>query len=159
MTDQIPTSTTVPDSQPQFTPEQEKEVQKQVDLIKAAVDAFLGDPRHERYKHGPENRKTIGDYLDEHNLEYTPDSLHDAFTELSKDGKLNLYAESKIPVETVEVQKPNTKENPVDLSFSLVDQQKARRQVLEGPRSTRDAFIDAGRNQPPERVKGGRFHL
>jgi hypothetical protein len=152
-------STSVPESQPQFTPEQEKEVQKQIDLIKTAVDAFLADPRHERYKHGPENRKAIGDYLDEHKLEYTPESLHEAFIELSKAGKLNLYAESKLPTEPESVQKPNTKEKPVDLSFSLADQQKGRRQVLDGPRSTRDAFIHRGQAEPPTRVSGGRLHL
>lgn len=160
MTDQIPSSTSVPESQTPLTPEQEKEVQKQIALVKAAVDVFLVDPRHERYRQGPDNRKAIGDYLDEHNLEYTPDTLHLAFTELSKEGKLALYAESKIPADEPVVQKPKpAAENLVDLSFGLVEQQKGRRQVLEGPRSTRDAFIDAGRNQPQERVKGGRFHL
>jgi hypothetical protein len=162
MTDQMSNNTSVSESQPQFTPEEEKEVQKQIGLIKSAVDAFLADPRHERYRQGPENRKAIGDYLDEHKLEYTPDSLHDAFIELSKAGKLNLYAESRLPTEPESVQKLNTKkENLVDLSFGLVDQQKGRRQPLTGPRSVRDAFINAGQNEPPVQIKGKgtRLHL
>jgi hypothetical protein len=145
---------------PGMTPEQ---VEARVKEMQAAVAAFTADPRHERYRLSAENKNAIEAYLEEHNLDLTEDSLHLAFTDLSKAGKLSLYEPSKLPPpkENTEGEKPAPILKETDLSVGLATQQQLRRgNVATGPRSShRDAFIRARQDAPSQKVSGGRFHL
>jgi len=145
----------------------EEQIQAKVKEIQAAVASFRSDPRHERYRFSAENKKALEEYISCHTLEWTPDSLHTAFLDLSKEGKLSLYEESKI---TPEPPKSKTEEKlpPIgvatgeDLGIGLTGQQQARRNSpIAGvkPSSNRDAFIRTAQTANTVKVAGGRFHL
>ncbi len=149
----------------ELSPEEIAKVQE----MRNAVGAFMADPRHERYQTSPENKDAIEGYLERHKLDLNEESLHIAFVDLSKAGKLALYAKSKLePVES-QKEKSGEKELPPigkatanDLGIGLADQQRARKQVEpgSGPSSHRDAFVRAAqKTSGPQRVGGGRFHL
>jgi len=146
---------------PELTPE---EVQAKIKDIQTAVATFTADPQHDRYKLCAENRSAIDGYLQEHLLETTADSLHLAFTELSKAGKLDLFEASKLqpPKEKVEERKPASTGKESDLSLSLAEQQKARKTTaVPGvtPSNNRAAFIRAAETAANQKIRGGRFHL
>jgi hypothetical protein len=145
----------------------EEQIQAKVKEIQAAVTSFTSDPRHERYKLSADNKQAIETYLSSHNLEWAADSLHTAFVDLSKEGKLSLYEESKLQIP--ESSKPNTENKlpPIgvatgeDLGIGLTGQQQARRNApIAGvrPSNNRDAFIRTAQNSNVK-VQGGRFHL
>lgn len=140
-----------------------EQIEAKVKEMQNAVAAFLADPRHDTYQAGVENKNAIETYLRDHNLDLNEESLHVAFVECSKTGKLTLYAESKLEAakEKSEEQKPASTGKETDSSVSLSMQQRLRRQtVAAGPRSSnRDALIRASQNAPRTMVKGGRFHL
>jgi hypothetical protein len=146
----------------------EEQVQAKIKEIQAAIASFTSDPRHERYKLCPENKKAIADYLESHSLELTADSLHTAFVELSKEpGKLLLYEESKLQAPETSKAKVEGEIPPIgvatgeDLGIGLTGQQQARRNApIAGVSrsSNRDAFIRTAQNSAVK-VQGGRLHL
>jgi len=145
----------------------EEQIQAKIKEIQAAVASFISDPRHERYRLCPENKKVIADYLESHSLELTADSLHTAFGDLSKENKLSLYEESKLQTPETSKAKADGAIPPIgvatgeDLGIGLTGQQQARRNApIAGVSrsSNRDAFIRTGQNSTVK-VQGGRFHL
>ncbi len=147
---------------PELTPEEILAVKER---WQAAVASFSTDPRHDRYQLCHDNKVAIENYLQEHTLDITAESLHLAYTDLAKEGKLILFDESKIaePAPTTEAKEkklpPIGLATGADLGGGLADQQRARRQVEPGVQSSnRNAFINAAQNSP-QKVTGGRFHL
>lgn len=161
MTEQSKTG--VPESQGSLTEEQ---VQERVKEIQAAVAAFNSDPRHERYQPCTANRTVLEDYMSRNNLEWTAESLHQAFEDLSKDDKLTLYEESKLPTEPIKQAAkedslpPIGKATGADLGVGLADQARARQRV-DGvaTSSNRDAFVRAAQRFTNTKLSGGRLHL
>jgi hypothetical protein len=145
----------------------QEQVQARIKELQAATASFLSDPRHERYQPSAENRQVLEAYLNEHKLDFTADSLHAAFIDLSKEsGKLSLYTESKLQPESV---KPKSEGNhpPIgvatgeNMGIGLTGQQQARRNApIAGVSrsSNRDAFIRTAQNSTVK-VQGRRFHL
>lgn len=143
----------------------QEEIDAAVKQIRDAVKAFNGDPRHETYKHTEKNRDVVDDYMKAHDLEWSPESLHLAFVELKKDGKLDLYADSKIttpePAKETEAALPAVgKATADDLGVGFTARQKAHQNV-EGvrPMSNREAFIRAAEKAASQKQPGGRRHL
>jgi len=137
---------------PQLTEEQ---IQEKVKEIRAAIAAFTAS--HERYKLSADNRNAIDAYLNDHNLEWTEPSLHLAYSELEKAGKLDLYEASKLS----EPPKEKTVEVAPPAINALAEQQRAR-QNLEpgvGSVSNREAFRKAAEKIASQKPSGGRFHL
>ena len=134
----------------------EEQIQAKVKEIQAAVEIFVRD--HPLYKEGPENGEAIKDYVESHNLDWTSaESYRTAYVELSKEGKLTLYEESKLaPPEP-----PKVKDELPGASIAvLADQQKARKTVQgAGSASSRDAFIKAAERFRNQQVPGGRLRL
>ena len=148
--------------QSELAPEQ---IQERVREMQKAVAAFIADARHERFQPCDENRDAVEIYLREHDLDVTEESLHLAFVDLSNEGKLALYEESK-------VSSPETKEKlkeklpPIglataaDLGVGFSAQQQARKRVEGGAQSSnRNSFITAAQKVGIPKVRGGRFHL
>jgi hypothetical protein len=136
----------------------EEQVQQKIKEIQAAVESFLNDPRHDRYKECPENGEAIKEYLGAHDLDVaSAESYHAAYVELSKEGKLVLFEESKLPPPAP----PKVNDELPEASIAvLADQQRARKQV-DGvaPASNRDAFARAATRFQSKQVPGGRLHL
>jgi hypothetical protein len=145
------------------TPEQ---IEARVKEIRKAVAAFNADARHERYIPSQGNRDAIQKYMEERDLDYTEASLHDAFTDLSSEGKLTLYEESKLPPSITPKDKTSEELPPIgratgaDLGVGLADMQRARKQV-EGVAGSnnRAAFMKASEEAGSRKTHGGRFHL
>lgn len=146
---------------PELTPEQ---IQARVKELQTTIAGFINDPRHDRYQPSPDNLSAIESYLAEHSLDITEESLHLAFDDLSKEGKLALYEESKVCPEAKEKSKeklpPIGLATGADLGVGLADMQRARKQVEDGPQSSsRNSFITAAQKVGVPKVRGGRFHL
>jgi hypothetical protein len=145
------------------TPEQ---IEARVKEIRGAIAGFNADARHERYVPSQANRDAIQKYMEERDLEYSEATLHTAFTDLSSEGKLVLYAESKLPPTPTPKEKTSDDLPPIgratgaDLGVGLADMQRARKQV-EGVAGSnnRAAFMKASEEAANRRTQGGRFHL
>jgi hypothetical protein len=140
------------------TAEEGKQIQEQMEAIKAAVRTFIADPLHERYKPTEENRTAIETYLQEKGLDATAETLHAAYEHLAGESKLDLFEESK-----VEAPKSKSKSEDLGAWSTLGDQQRNRQsQAVAGVASPnhRNAFINACQKAKPEPVKiTGRVHL
>lgn len=132
-------------------------VEAAVAATRAAIEEFRNDPRHARYIECKPNKDLLIGYLDEHNLGLSAETLHLAFSELGD--KLRLYAESKIATPAPRVVETLFTGTHKDDGSTLAAQQAARKQQTAPQQTHRNAFIRAAQNQPPVRIKGGRFHL
>lgn len=140
----------------------QEEIEAAAKEISAAINTFMQDVDHERYILCKENREAIEAYMTEHQLFYTPDTLHRAFVALSEQNRLQLYEVSKLPTDSPKETpvKSSNHEKPFDGSTNLEEQWRARKNTpMSGPRdSNRDAFITAKQNQPKPKATG-RVHL
>jgi hypothetical protein len=144
----------------------EQEIQAKLKEMRAAVSAFAADPQHDRYQPCEANKTMLEEYLKSHNLELSAESLHLAFVDLSKAGRLVLYEESKLAPPEPPKQPDKEKLPPIgdatanDLGVGFKEQQHARKNV-QGvvPASNRDALIRAAQRTVNQRISGGRFHL
>jgi hypothetical protein len=150
MTEQI-NSTVVSDPQSSLTEEQ---IQVEVKKIQAAVASFCDS--HQRYIACPENGQAINDYIASQNLDFaSADSYATAYGALSKEGKLRLYDESRLP--PPESPKEKTPEVAPPAISALAEQRRAR-QTLEpggGSVSNREAFLKAAEKFANKQIPGG----
>jgi hypothetical protein len=143
----------------------EEQIEAKVKEIQTAIESFVSDPRHERYKECSENGILIKDYINSYDLDWTSaDSYHTAFTALAKEGKLHLYAESKLPPPELPRAKddlpPIGQATAADLGVGLDANQRARKTVQGvGPASSRDAYIKAAELLRNQQIPGGRLRL
>lgn len=139
-----------------------------VEKYQTEVAEFVSDPRHERYHLCRENKDALTQYLDSHGLDLSRDTLHLAYVELSKEGKLKLYEESKLAPPEPPKEKAKDDLPPIgkavgdDFGLGLVGQQRFRKTSgVSGvqPFNNRAAFARARERAASQKVPGGRFHL